>query len=293
MILASLLFALMGVGIKFAAASFNVAELVFYRGIVSIVFTLALMRVSRVSWRTPVPDMHLWRTVVGTLSLGAWFYAITYLPLATAMTLNYMSSIWMAVIIVGGALIYGQPLRQGPLVLTIMAAFVGVVMLLRPTLADQQWFAGLVGLLSGIGAALAYMQVTALARVGEPASRTVFYFALGTALAGASGMVLMGVTPWQQVSTTAALWLVPIGVLASLGQWCMTRAYSHGATLVAANWQYSGIVFAALFGMLLFGDVITPLGWAGMALIIASGIAATLLRANAVPDAPASAAESR
>ena len=174
-----------------------------------------------------------------------------------------------------------------------MAAFAGVVMLLRPTLADQQWFAGLLGLLSGIGAALAYMQVTALARVGEPASRTVFYFALGTALAGASGMVLLGVTPWQQVSTTAALWLVPIGVLASLGQWCMTRAYSHGATLVAANWQYSGIVFAALFGMLLFGDVITPLGWAGMALIIASGIAATLLCANAVPDAPASAAESR
>jgi S-adenosylmethionine uptake transporter len=261
--------------------------------VVSIVFTLALMRASRVSWRTPVLDMHLWRTVVGTLSLGAWFYAITYLPLATAMTLNYMSSIWMAVFIVGGALLYGQSLRQGPLVLTVIAAFVGVVMLLRPTLADQQWFAGLVGLLSGIGAALAYMQVTALARVGEPASRTVFYFALGTAVAGAAGMVVMGITPWEQVSTTAALWLVPIGVLASVGQWCMTRAYSQGATLVAANWQYSGIVFAALFGMLLFGDVITPLGWAGMALIIASGIAATLLRARALPEAPESAAESK
>ncbi len=290
MVLASLLFATMGVGIKVAAQSFNVAELVFYRGVISIVFTAAIMRARGTPLATPVPAMHAWRTLVGTLSLGAWFYAIAYLPLATAMTLNYMSGVWIAAFVVGGALLgtaaqaRAQP--QGALVLTVLAAFAGVVMLLRPTIGQNQLFAGVVGLLSGLGAALAYMQVTALARVGEPASRTVFYFAIGTAVGGLVGLLFMGITPWQNVSAQAAWWIVPIGVLASLGQWCMTRAYSQGPTLVAANLQYSGIVFAAMYGVLLFGDVIPWIGWLGMALIIASGIAATVLRAGALPDNP-------
>jgi S-adenosylmethionine uptake transporter len=67
----------------------------------------------------------------------------------------------------------------------------------------------------------------------------------------------------------------------------MTRAYSKGATLVVANLQYSGIVFAALYSLLLFGDDIPLIGWMGMALIVLSGMAATLLRARAVPNAPA------
>ena len=67
----------------------------------------------------------------------------------------------------------------------------------------------------------------------------------------------------------------------------MTRAYSHGATLVVANLQYSGIVFGALYSLLLFGDEIPLTGWVGMAPDLASGIAATVLRARAAPDAPA------
>ena len=67
----------------------------------------------------------------------------------------------------------------------------------------------------------------------------------------------------------------------------MTRAYSKGATLVVANLQYSGIVFAALYSLLLFGDDISPIGWMGMILIVGSGMTATLLRARAAPNAPA------
>jgi S-adenosylmethionine uptake transporter len=170
----------------------------------------------------------------------------------------------------------------------ILASFAGVVMLLRPTIAQNQAFAGLIGLLSGLGAAFAYMQVMVLARMGEPEARTVFYFAVGTTIAGALGMVLLGLSPWDWQH---ALWLLPIGLLASLGQLCMTKAYSmstnHGGTLMAANLQYSGIIFSALFGLALFGDTIPPLGWAGMGLIVLSAIAATVLRARAAPDAPA------
>ena len=271
---------------------FNNAELVFYRGLIGVVFMALFARARGTSLVTHVLPMHIWRSVVGVLALSAWFYAIAHLPLATAMTLNYMSSVWIAAFLVGGTLMFskaGQRIpSQGPLVLTILASFVGVIMLLRPTMGQSQAFAGMIGLLSGLGAAFAYMQVMVLARIGEHETRTVFYFAVGTVIAGALGMAIVGVSPWDW---RHALWLLPIGLLASLGQLCMTKAYSmstnHGGTLMVANLQYSGIVFSALFSLLLFGDQIPLLGWAGMALIILSAIAATVLRAKAAPNAPA------
>jgi S-adenosylmethionine uptake transporter len=231
--------------------------------------------------------MHLWRSVIGVSSLTAWFYAIAHLPLATAMTLNYMSGIWVAAFLVGGTLVMGRVqdmARQGPVVLTVIAGFVGVVMILRPTIEQNQLFAGVIGLLSGLGAALAYIQVAALGRLGEPEARTVLYFSIGTTLAGAGAMLFVGPSAWVWPQ---AWWLLPIGLLAALGQLSMTKAYTSGATLVVANLQYSGIVFAALYGLFLFGDQIPLIGWAGMALIIASGVAATALRNRTLPRAPA------
>jgi S-adenosylmethionine uptake transporter len=290
MLLGAFFFASMGVCVKLGSAHFNSAELVFYRGVVGFVFMALIAHHQRTPLRTRYLGMHAWRSMVGVASLSAWFFAISKLPLATAMTLNYMSSVWIAAFIVGGSLVNwnpknsDSPLTQGPLALAVLAGFAGVVMVLRPTMAQDQIYAGLIGLLSGFCAAFAYMQVTALGRVGEPETRTVFFFSIGTILAGLVGMGFMGVSnlDWQY-----AVWLVPVGVFASLGQLCLTRAYSHGATLVVANLQYSGIVFAALYSLFLFGDDIPLIGWAGMALITVSGISATLLRARAAPQTPA------
>ena len=290
MLAASLFFATMAVCIKIASAWFSASELVFWRGLIGMGIMAAWARSRGTSLGTHYPLMHAWRSLVGVLSLGAWFYAIAGLPLATAMTLNYMSSVWIAAFLVGGALIAWNPRtdsalpsRQGPLALTVLAGFAGVVLMLRPTMEQHQVFAGLVGLLSGLLSAFAYMQVMALGRIGEPEVRTVFYFAVGSAVAGGAGMLLTGVSAWDWGH---ALWLLPMALLASLGQWCMTRAYSHGATLLVANLQYSGIVFGALYSLVLFGDRLPLIGWLGMALICASGIAGTVLRARAAPDAP-------
>ncbi|CAN7312469.1 DMT family transporter [Variovorax sp. LjRoot130] len=302
MVLGALIFATMGVCVKVASAWFTSAELVLYRGLIGIVFLWVLARSRGVTLATRYPGMHAWRSLIGVFSLGAWFYAIAHMPLATAMTLNYMSSVWIAAFLVGGALLAWVPVPgrdgriprpplQGPLVLTVLAGFGGVVLMLKPAVGDNQGFAGLIGLLSGLTAAFAYMQVVALSRAGEPEARTVFYFALGSAVAGGLAALLGGFTPWAEWTWRHALWLVPVGVLAALGQLCMTRAYSsaktESGTLVVANLQYSGIVFAAIYSVLLFGDRIDAAGWAGMALIVVSGIAATVLRQRSLPKAPA------
>jgi drug/metabolite transporter (DMT)-like permease len=318
MVLAAFLFATMGVCVKIASDWFSSAELVLYRGLIGIVFLWVLARSRGVSLATQYPGMHAWRSSIGVLSLGAWFYAIAHLPLASAMTLNYMSSIWIAAFLIGGALVAWVPVPgrdgkvprpplQGPLALTVVAGFIGVILILKPDVGSLrgsagiaagagggsagQGFAGMVGLLSGMGAALAYMQVVALSKLGEPEARTVFYFAVGSAVAGLFATILTGFTPLEEWTWNHTLWLLPVGLLAALGQLCMTRAYSTAktasGTLMVANLQYSGIIFSAMYGVMLFGDRIDASSLAGMALIIASGIAATFLRMRSLPKAPA------
>ncbi|MFS2165002.1 DMT family transporter [Variovorax sp. Varisp62] len=302
MVLGAFLFATMSVVVKVASAWFNSGEMVLGRGLIGIVFLWLLARNRGVSLATRYPGMHAWRSTIGVVSLGAWFYAIAHMPLATAVTLNYMSSVWVAAFLVGGSLLAWVPVPgrdgrverpplQGALVLTVLAGFAGVVLMLKPSVNANEGFAGMLGLLSGLTAAFAYMQVVALSRIGEPELRTVFYFAVGSAVAGGIATATTGFSDGGAWTWQHALWLLPIGLLAALGQLCMTRAYATAktaaGTLVVANLQYSGIVFAAFYSVVLFNDRIDGTGWAGMALIIASGIAATVLRQRAVPKAPA------
>ena len=94
MVVASFVFATMGVCVKLASSNFNAFELVLYRGLVGMVFMALIVQARGSGLRTRFPGMQAWRSLIGVISLIAWFYAIAYLPLATAVTLNYMSSIW-------------------------------------------------------------------------------------------------------------------------------------------------------------------------------------------------------
>ena len=295
MVLAAFLFASMGVCVKLASAHFNSAELVFYRGLISMAVLWALARHQGVGLGTRYPGMHAWRSLIGVTSLGCWFYVIAQLPLPTAMTFNYTSSLWIAAFLVGGTLLAWRPSSsasrpplQIPLVLCVLAGFGGILMMMRPTLEGSQGFAGVVGMFSGMAAALAYMQVVALSRLGEPEARTVFYFALGCAIAGGAALPITGTSPWPG---WPALWLLPLGLFAAGGQLCMTLAYARSAstrgTLVVANLQYTGLIFAGAYGVLVFGDQLPLIAWLGMLLIVVSGIAATILRAQDAANASA------
>ncbi len=291
MVLASLLFATMGVCVKLASAHYATGEIVFYRGLVGLAMMSAVARWQGGTLRTAVPAMHFWRSISGVTALCLWFYAIGNLPLATAMTLNYMSSVWMALFLVGGAIMLGGQRVDGRLIATILAGFAGVALILRPTIEHDQLWHGLVGLLSGMLSATAYLQVTALGRAGEPEYRIVFYFSLGGVAAGALSMLWTGITPHRTLEGPASL--LAVGLLASIAQLLMTRAYGTGRTLVVASLQYLGIAFAFLYGVLLFGDRVTWMALAGMGLIVGAGLGASLLRSQAAPpDARQSTLES-
>jgi len=286
MVAATFLFATMGVCVKLASEFYDAGEIVLYRGMVGVIMLALLSRARGQTLRTAVPAMHFWRSLSGVIALSLWFYAIGKLPLATAMTLNYMSSVWMALFLIGGAVMLGSARIDPRLIASVLLGFVGVAMVLRPTLDQQQLWHGLAGLLSGMLAAMAYLQVTALGRAGEPELRIVFYFSLGGVVAGAISTLALQFTEHGGLhnhSLKGLALLLAVGLLATVAQLLMTRAYSRGKTLVNACLQYLGIVFSFIYGVTLFRDPVT--GWAlgGMALIIIAGLGATLLRARVTP----------
>ncbi|HEV7913167.1 MAG TPA: DMT family transporter [Albitalea sp.] len=288
MVLASFLFATMGVCVKLAAGHYGTGEIVFYRGLVGALMIVVLSLWRGGTLRTTMPARHFWRSLSGVSALCLWFYAIGNLPLATAMTLNYSSSVWMALFLLGGAAVLGQRRVDGRLVITVLLGFSGVALILQPTIVQQQLWHGLAGLLSGMVSATAYLQVTALGRAGEPEARVVFYFSIGGVAAGA----LLGTwNGWHAHSPAGIALLLAVGVLATVAQLMMTRAYAKGRALVNASLQYLGIAFSFLYGVLLFHDRITWIAAFGMVLIVAAGVRATLLRtrspaAAATPSPP-------
>ncbi len=162
----------MGATVKQASLHYGAGEIVFFRGLVGLAMMALLMRVRGLPLATSVPAMHLWRSMAGVVSLCLWFHAIGGLPLGTAVTLNYMSSVWIAVFLMAGTLLPDGPAARargvdGRVVLAVLTGFAGVALVLRPTIEQEQLWHGLCGLLSGLLAAIAYLQVAALGRAGE------------------------------------------------------------------------------------------------------------------------------
>jgi len=276
---ASLLFATMGVCVKLAGARYGAGEIVMYRGLVGLVVVGAVALARGSSLRTAHPGMHLWRSASGVAALVLWFYSINGLPLATAMTLNYLSPVWMAVFLLGAGVVGLGQRVDGRLVWPVLVGFVGVALLLRPSFAQDQAWHATAGLASGMLAALAYLQVAALARAGEPADRIVFYFSLGGVLAGALTASTLG--GWHGHTPGGLALLLAIGLLASAAQLMLTRAYAIGRTLSNAALQYLGILIATLYGLWLFDESVGAWSLLGMGLIAGAGVASTRLRDRA------------
>jgi len=265
MLVAGLLFGCMGVFVKLGAAHFSYGELVFYRSFIGLLIVYLIMRSQRVGIATQYWRNHLWRGISGSVALGLYFYCITVLPLATAVTLNYTAPLFLTLLTM---LVFKEKFHL-PLSIAIALGFGGVVLLLQPTLQHDQLLPGVLGLISGFLAGVAYLNVKQLGIIGEPDTRTVFYFSL-TATIG-SGVWMLFDTVHTITAQSFAI-LLGIGSTATLAQLAMTRAYRTGNTLVVGSLAYSTIVFASVFGMMLWKEVLPLTSWLGMALIIAGGV---------------------
>ncbi len=265
MLVAGLLFSCMGVLVKLGSAHFTSNELVFYRSFFGLLIVYAMLRRSSVSISTAHWRSHLWRGLSGTVAMMLFFYCISVLPLATAITLNYTSSLFLSALTV---LVLKEKFHL-PLSSSLTVGFVGIILLLHPTLAHDQLLPGLFGLISGLLAGVALLNVRQLGQLGEPGMRVVFYFNLIATLGSGAWMLKDSLHP---LALNDLPLLIALGASATFAQLAMTRAYRTGQTLVVGSLAYSTIVFSALFGLLFWDELLSLSAWLGITLIIASGM---------------------
>ena len=291
MLFAAFLFSIMGVCVKLASDTYSTSEIVMYRGAIGMVFLLVMTSLRGGSMATHLPWHHLRRSLAGVASLWLWFYAVSKLPLASGVTLNYMSSVWMALMLLVMGWVKGKSAFTWKLGSAILASFTGVLLLLQPSFHMEQIVPISLGLLSGILSALAYLQVRQLGLMGEPEYRVVFYFSAMGFLAGFAGHAVSEQFTWHAHTLKSAGLLAAVGLCATIAQIAMTRAYRLGHPLVTANLQYSGIVFSSVWGIIVWQDLLGVTSWAGIAIILVSGMVTTFYNYRNQTSAAAKLAE--
>jgi drug/metabolite transporter (DMT)-like permease len=265
MLTATLFFSIMGLSVKLGSLKFSPSELVFYRSSISLVFIYFLMHLNQIKVQTNYLSLHLKRSITGFVSLILFFYAIAHLPLGTAISLNYTSPLFVGFLL---PFVLNRKLNL-KIYASIFIGFLGVFCILKPVFQDQSFFAGLMGLLSGFGAALAYLYITQLGQLKEPDIRTVFYFTLISTVGSAT--LLIGQEIYMPAIDDLIVLLI-LGTSATIAQIALTRAYRVGNTLSNAGMSYLTIIFSALLGLVVLDEAIDMLSLIGIVLIILSGI---------------------
>jgi len=272
----ALAFAAMSAAVKAASRDVPNAVVVFFRNAVALVVLLPwALRQGPRALATRQWGGHLVRGLAGLAAMSCFFYAIGRMRLSDAVVLNqsfplflpFWERAWLKEPV---------PARVWPSLLT---GFAGVLLVLKP---GSGVFApvALLGLLSAVLAAVAQVGIRRLTQT-EPIARIVFYFA-AIATAGAAVPLWWA---WRTPSPAGWLALTLTGILATIGQFALTRAYSHAPAAVVGPFVYTGVVFAALFDWIFWRTWPDAFFVPGAALIVLAG--AALLRGHPEPEAGA------
>jgi drug/metabolite transporter (DMT)-like permease len=240
-------------------------EIIFFRSIVSTLLSIAVLRISGLSpWGHNKPMLIL-RGVVGCLALLLYFHTLQVMPLASAVTIQYLHPIFT--VIIAGLFLREKPTWMQWLFFLI--SFAGV--LLVRGFDERVQFADMaIGVISALCSATAYNLIRAL-RHEDHALVVVFY------LPFISLLIISPYTLTHWVSPRSSDWiiLILIGTFTQIAQYFVTRAYQSDRAANISNLNYLGIVYALVIGLTFFGEHVEPLALAGMSIIAASALLST------------------
>jgi len=264
MVASALLFASMAASVRVAARELPNAPIVFFRHFIMLVVLLPwLWREGRRGVETGDLQGHLVRGLAGVSAVGCYFFAIARLRLADAVLLNQSMPLFIPLV---ERVWHGE--RIPPRLWAVLAlGFAGLVLILRPGTGVFEP-AALVGMASAVLASIAQVGIRRMPRT-EPVTRIVFYFGLvGSAVALPPGV-------WWWKSPSAFTWavLVLVGLLATVGQLTLTRAYVHAPPASVGPILYTGPVFAGLLDWLIWDRLPDATFVVGAAVVV---LAATL-----------------
>lgn len=261
MLLSTFFFALMNVCVKLLPG-IPAHESVFFRSLGMWLICSVLLLHTRTSPRGNRKGLLLLRGLFGSIGLGCYFYTLKYMPLATAVTLQYLNPIFSTALAVW---MLQEPVQKR------QWAYFGIsfagVLLIKGFNTQVSGFLLALGLLAAFSSGVAYNLVRQLRGQDHPLV-IMFYFA---------GVNLVLMTPytlthWQQPQQQEWLWLLLVGVFTYLAQDCMTRALQSERMAKVAGLNYLGMLYALALGFFFFNEPLSPLALVGMLLIVAGVI---------------------
>lgn len=255
----ALLFSLMGVFIRFASYTVDNANIVFYRNVTGLLMLLPWFYWQGFNQlKTHKFYMHAWRALIGLCAMYGFFYAIAHIKLSNAMVFTYASPVFIPLV----AWLFLKEKMTITMWLSALLGLFGVVLVAKPD-GGMINTVSAIGIIASLCAAMAFVTVRALTGT-EPVARIVFYFALVGTLFSAVPMLW-----YARALTLHELTLVlTAGVLATLSQLCMSKAYSYAAAGVIGPTNYLAIIFAGVWGAILWQEYPDGYSIIGMALIL-------------------------
>lgn len=277
MLLGILMFSLNDVMGKWLVATYTVGQVLLLRSAAGLAVLLpfvvrqGMMR----TLRPERPGLQALRVVLGSSEVALFYLAVSYLPLADTMTIWLAAPVWSALL---AALLLRERVDAGRW-LAIAAGFAGVAIALDPTGASLSMPA----LLALLGSILfAGMMIAGRQLRATPDVTLVAWQTLGALLMGLVLLPLGWVTPsWADAGLLGLL-----GIVAMVAHLCVTRSLKLAEASVVVPYQYTLIVWALVFGWLVFGDWPTPAMLVGAALIVAAGLALLVLERRTAPAKP-------
>ncbi|PWC66094.1 S-adenosylmethionine uptake transporter [Azospirillum sp. TSH7] len=262
---AILLFAAMDTLIKFLTADYPVPQLMFVRSLVAFLLVggYTLWRGGGIAaMRTRRPWGHVWRAFAGLISMGCFFYAFRELPLADVYVLSFAGPLFITAL---SAPLLGEPVGWRRWA-AVVIGFGGVVVMAQPS-AGAPLVPVLVGLCAALFYALAALAVRGLSRTETSASIVLYLLLTTTVVSGA-----LAVPVWTAPTGFALGLMALVGAIGAGAQVLLTQAFRRAPPAVVAPFEYTGMVWASLFGWLVFGDLPTAPVIAGAMVIIGSGL---------------------
>ena len=243
-------------------------EVAFFRNLFGLVFMLPwLAHAGLAGLRTRKLALYATRCLLGLASMLCWFTALALLPIAQAVALSFTAPLFATVM---AAVYLKETVRLRRWTATTLG-FIGVLVILWPQLDMPGGGSFSTGAILAILSTMLSVVVSLIVKrlsATEPANAIVTYMVLI--------MTPMSLVPaaffwtWPPVETWA--WLVAMGALGSLGHICYVRAFAMADASAVMPYDYTRLLFAAVLGWLLFGEVPTAYTWAGGAIIVASAI---------------------
>lgn len=259
-VLSALCFALMNMFVKLSG-DIPAIQKSFFRNLVAVFIALSILLKSGYGFKIDKKNIGLllWRSLCGTIGIIANFYAVDHLLLADASIIQKVGPFF---VIIFSFFLLKEKVTKTQLI-SIVIAFIGTMFVVKPSFTNTQLIPSFVALLGAMAAGMAYTLVRMLSQRGVKGPQIVFYFSLFSCLS-VLPYLIVNFTPLTSIQI---LYLMLAGISAAGGQFAVTAAYSYAAGKDISLFDYSQVIFAAIFGFIAFFQIPDALSIVGYFII--------------------------